>query len=388
MRLIMGSLLLGTLGLAGAAAPVAAPIQAQGKMSEKFPNYELIGSKRVDFGADKDTIEVTAKEGRFTSIMIGVDEGDLVMHDIKIEFGNGESHSPEVRVEFQEGTRSRQIDLPGEARIIKEITFKYKSKLRRGKATVEVYGKGPGSAGGNDGPDKPLQYTGFEHLGTRKVDFIADKDTIEVGANDGRFTGALITCEDGEVEMWDVKFTFGNGDPFSPDVRWEFKEGTRSRAFDFPGEARVIKSVSFKYKSRIKEGRATVRVYGKQGSGDKTPHVKEPKDRFPGWEHLGQRKVDFLADKDTLNCEGEGAFSSFRIEVEEGNLEMWDVQVTFGNGESHDVKTRLEFDESTRSRDIDLPGKARLIKKIVFKYKSKIKGGEGKATINIYGKKA
>ena len=109
---------------------------------------------------------------------------------------------------------------------------------------------------------------------------------------------------------------------------------------------------------------------------------------LPGWEHLGSRKVDYIADKDTINCEGEGAFTSFKIEVEEGNLEMWDIQVTFGNGDEQDVKTRLEFDEDTRSREIDLPGKARKIKKIVFKYKSKIAGFKGKATINLYGKKA
>lgn len=370
----------------GLASHTSQPLEAQMMMAPKFPNYELIGSKKVDFGADKDTIEVTAKEGRFNSIMLSVDDGELVMHDIKIEFGNGESFSPEVRAEFQEGSRSRQIDLPGEARIIKEITFKYRSKLKRGKATVEVYGKGRGTSGSNDFEDKPLQYKGFEHLGTRRVDFLADKDTIAVGAKDGRFTGALITCEDGEVEMWDIKFTFGNDETWSPEARAEFKEGSRSRNFDFPGDARVIKNVTFKYKSRIREGKATIRLYGKQGSGQPTP--KEPKDRFPGWEHLGSRKVDFIADKDTLNCEGEGFFSSFRIEVEEGNLEMWDIEVTFANGDKHDVKTRLEFDENTRSRDIDLPGKSRRIQKIVFKYKSKIKGGEGRATINVYGKKA
>lgn len=383
MNRLLGLTLLAALALICALSP-ATPALAD---NDKFPGYEKIGSKKVDFGGDKDTIEITAKEGRFSSIYIAVDDGDLVMHDIDIVFGDGTKQSPNVRVEFEQGSRSRKIDLEGEARVIKEITFKYKSKVRgfKGKATVEIWGK---NVGGNDGPDKPLQYKGFEHLGTRKVDFLADKDTIEVGANEGRFKGAMITCEDGEVEMWNVKFEFGNGEPYSPDTRHEFKEGSRSVNWDFPGEARIIKKVSFWYKSKIKEGKATIRVYGKQGSGEPTPHVKEPKDRFPGWEHLGSRKVDYIADKDTINCEGEGAFTSFKIEVEEGNLEMWDIQVTFGNGDEQEVKTRLEFDEDTRSREIDLPGKARKIKKIVFKYKSKIAGFKGKATINLYGKKA
>jgi hypothetical protein len=377
-------LLLIALGFMGALTP-ATPALAD---NDKFPGYEKIGSKKVDFVGDKDTVEITSKEGRFTSIYIAVDDGDLVMHDINIVFGDGTKQSPDVRVEFEQGSRSRKIDLEGEARFIKEVNFKYRSKVKgfKGKATVEIWGKNVGG-GGNDGPDKPLQYKGYEHLGTRKVDFLADKDTIEVGAKDGTFTGAMITCEDGEVEMWNVKFEFGNGSDMSPDTRWTFKEGARSQMWDFPGEARNIKKVSFWYKSKLKEGKATIRLYGKQGSGEATPH-KEPKDRFPGWEHLGTRKVEFLADKDTINCEGEGAFTSFKVEVEEGNVEMWDIQVTFGNDDEQDVKTRLEFDENTRSRDIDLTGKARKIKKIVFKYKSKIAGFKGKATINVYGKKA
>src|SRR5690606_4735548 len=59
--------------------------------AEKFPNYELLGEKKVDFGADKDTIEVGAREGRYVSLMIGVVEGNLEMWDIKVTFGNDES---------------------------------------------------------------------------------------------------------------------------------------------------------------------------------------------------------------------------------------------------------------------------------------------------------
>ena len=350
---------------------------------EKFPNYEKLGEREVDFGADKDTITVGAVDGRFVSVIIGVDDGNLEMWDIKFTFGNDETYSPDVRAEFTEDTRSRQIDLPGEARIIKTVTFKYKSKRAKGKATVMLLGKkGDGSAG-NDAPDLNKRHKEFEHLGTRKVDFGADKDTIDVGAKDGRFTAIKLDVDDGELVMWNIKVTFGNDDSYSPDTRLEFAEGSRSRQIDLPGEARVIKKIEFAYKSRISEGKATVQVFGKRAGGDVNPNLKE---KFPNYTRIGTREVDFAKDTDILIVgESKGKFSSIIIEVEDGELEMHDITITFGNGKQHSPEIRHEFKENSRSRQIDLPGEARTIERIAFKYKSS-KKREGKAEVKVWGK--
>ncbi|MBK8206863.1 MAG: hypothetical protein IPK87_08690 [Planctomycetes bacterium] len=372
----------------GLAAFVPADAQRRDKPNwkEKFPDYEKLGEKIVDFGADKDTIDVGARDGRFVSIMIGVDAGNLEMWDIKVTFGNDESYSPEVRANFSDDERSRQIDLPGEARVIKNVTFKYKSKRKEGKATVMLFGK----AAKGDGPDKPDKpeagkgpdsKDGLHFLGERKVDYGADKDTIDVGATEGRFVAIVIGVTDGDLEMWNVVIEFANGEKESPDTRLNFDEKERSRQIDLPGNKRVIKKVTFMYKSKItREGKAHVKLWGKPAGAE---------DRYEGWKHLGTRVVDFAKDTDVIIVgESKGKFTAFMVEVEDGDLEMSDITVTFGNSKQHSVETRLNFDENSRTRKIDLPGEARTLERLAFKYKS-VKGGrDGKATVNVYGKEA
>ncbi len=379
---LWGILALLALGLA-AFVPADAQRRDKPNWKEKFPDYEKLGQKVVDFGADMDTIDVGAGDGRFVSIMIGVDDGNLEMWDIKVTFGNDETYSPEVRANFSEDERSRQIDLPGDARVIKNVTFKYKSKRKDGKATVMLFGK-PAKG---DGPDKPGagarpdSKDGLHFLGERKVDYGADKDTIEVGASEGRFVAIVISVTDGELEMWNVVIEFANGEKESPDTRLNFGDKERSRQIDLPGNKRVIKKVTFAYKSKVtREGKAHVKLWGKPAGAA---------DRYEGWKHLGTRVVDFAKDTDVIIVgESKGKFTAFMVEVEDGDLEMHDITVTFGNSKQHSVDTRMDFNENSRTRKIDLPGEARTLERLAFKYKS-VKGGrDGKATVNVYGKEA
>jgi hypothetical protein len=105
--------------------------------------WELLGARRVSFAAERDVIVVGAREGLFNAVRIDVGGGDLEMFDIRLTFGDGSSWSPETRVSFREGSRSRTIDLPGAARLIRKIEFGYRSTLRRGRATVRAFGRKP-----------------------------------------------------------------------------------------------------------------------------------------------------------------------------------------------------------------------------------------------------
>ena len=112
------------------------------------------------------------------------------------------------------------------------------------------------------GPSAALE--GWERLGSRTVEFRSDEDTITVGRNEGRFRAIMFEVANGAVEMDNIRITFGNGGVFSPRTRLVFNEGERSRAIDLPGEARIIRSITFTYRSlRSGEGRATVNVYGR-----------------------------------------------------------------------------------------------------------------------------
>jgi hypothetical protein len=104
-------------------------------------DWELLGTRRVSFAVDHDAVAVGARSGAFKAIKLEVAGGDLVMYNIKVTFGNGESWSPNTRVNFHQGSWSRTIDLPGPARLIRRVDFWYRSRLHRGNATVRVFGQ-------------------------------------------------------------------------------------------------------------------------------------------------------------------------------------------------------------------------------------------------------
>jgi len=228
----------------------------------------------VNFRGERDVIVVGGREGAYRAIKIEVEGGNLELYDIRLTFGDGGTWSPQTRVRFREGSWSRTIDLPGRGRVIRKIEFAYRSELRRGRATVRVYGKtaAPGRRG-NPLPRPDVMggppaggpgLAGWVELGVRPVDFRLDHDAV-VAVGRGAFRRMRIDVEGNDLEMFDVKVTFANGASFSPPTRMLFKEGSRSRVIDLPGTARIIRRIDFYYRSvgGVRRGRATVRVYGR-----------------------------------------------------------------------------------------------------------------------------
>ena len=241
----------------------------------------------------------------------------------------------------------------------------------------------------------------WELLGSRRVSFAVERDVIVVGPREGMFDAVRIEVAGGNLEMYNIRLTFGNGDTWSPNTRVLFREGAWTRLIELPG-ARVIRKVEFWYRSRLRRGQATVRVFGRTAASPvgqpPLPPPNEPApstaaNPLPGptsdWDHIGMRAVDFRVDHDAISGAGDGAFRAIRIDVEGGDLEMFDVKITLGNGETFSPGTRLYFREGTRSRVIDLPGGARLIRRVDFFYRSALFGaqGGGRAIVHVYGRR-
>lgn len=100
------------------------------------------------------------------------------------------------------------------------------------------------------------------------------------------------------------------------------------------------------------------------------------------WTVLGTRTVSLLADHDTIQVgAGAGLFNRIRIRVSGNTVFIYDATVTFSNGSTFSVPLRFLFLPGTSSREIDLPGVLRRIRRVELTYQKLIGGGTARVTL-------
>jgi hypothetical protein len=106
-----------------------------------------------------------------------------------------------------------------------------------------------------------------------------------------------------------------------------------------------------------------------------------------GWTKLGERWVNYGAggDVDVVEVGAvEGTFSRMMIAVEHSAVELHDVVVVFGDGNTFSPAMKLRFGRGAASRVIDLPGGSRVIRRVEFRYRNLPRGG--RAQVELWAK--
>ncbi len=107
----------------------------------------------------------------------------------------------------------------------------------------------------------------------------------------------------------------------------------------------------------------------------------------PNWKLLGKREVTFKVDKDVIPVGADqGTFKKIKLTVEKSGIRFFDMKIHFANGDIKDVKLRTVIPAGGETREIDLPGEKRNIKKVVFWYESTLKNPK-RAIVRLYGKR-
>ncbi len=107
-----------------------------------YARWVKLGAKKVSYKLDRDIIYVGAKEGGFKKLKLVVDNGNINLHKMVVEYGNGSKDNIPLNYNFSKGSQTRVIDLEGSTRVIKDITLWYDTKNNsRQRAKVHVYGK-------------------------------------------------------------------------------------------------------------------------------------------------------------------------------------------------------------------------------------------------------
>jgi hypothetical protein len=72
----------------------------------------------------------------------------------------------------------------------------------------------------------------------------------------------MLLVGESDLELIDMVIQFGNGQRWAPGVRHFFREGSRTRAIDLPGQVRFIEGVELVYRNLPGGGRARVELWG------------------------------------------------------------------------------------------------------------------------------
>jgi hypothetical protein len=105
-------------------------------------NWELLGTRTVNYGLDKDEISVTARDGKFNKLKLRFRQAPLNMRKLVVHFGNGDKQNVSIQKNFKKGQETRVIDLKGGNRVIKKVTMWYDTKNKaRKRCKVEVWGR-------------------------------------------------------------------------------------------------------------------------------------------------------------------------------------------------------------------------------------------------------
>jgi hypothetical protein len=217
--------------------------------------WTLLGERTVDGRVDRDRITVGKYEGKFTKLMLVVDDSDLELIDFSVQFARGAAWRPSLTHYFREGQRTRALDFPGDERTIRHIDFRYRNLPGGGRAKVAVYGM-------RDNPAWDAK--GWTMLGEQRVDGRReDTDRIRVSRWERRFRKLTVVVLDSDLELIDMSIKFGRGEPFHPELNATFREGSRARVIDLPGDNRAIQWIEFKYRNLPGGGPARVQVWAK-----------------------------------------------------------------------------------------------------------------------------
>lgn len=225
---------------------------------------------------------------------------------------------------------------------------------------------------------------GWVKLGERAVNGRIDRDTIAVGRHEGKFTKLTLVVEKSDLELLEFEVVFANGQKFNPPARHYFRENSRSRVIDLPGDERVIKQINLKYRNIPGGGNATVEVWGWKSADGPGRGGRPAAWSFDsrGWTLLGERTVNGRMDKDRISVgRYQGKFAKLTLVVLDSDLELLDFEIKFDRGPAWQPRLRHTFREGSRSHVIDFPGRDRTIKFIDMKYKNTPGGGNAKVQV-------
>jgi len=228
----------------------------------------------------------------------------------------------------------------------------------------------------------PPQDDQWVMLGQQGVGLNPDRDVFYVGPDRGSFDALRFRVLGNQVAIAEARVFYGNGTSEVLDVKEHMQPGESSQAYDLKGQHRLIDRIELVYQSEMPwAGMATMQIYGLQFAGY-NPGGNPGGD----WAVLGTKDVNLLVDHDSIYVGPDsGKFRSIRFHVTNRPIHLYDIRVTFENGQVQRYDFNAHIPAGTYSPGLDLAGAYRMIDHIDLVYRTESGGGHAKMT--LYGQR-
>lgn len=109
---------------------------------------------------------------------------------------------------------------------------------------------------------------GWDLLGEQKVNFVRDKDVIEVHST-YKYSAIRFKVEGHDVRLNELKVFFQNGDKLEPSLDDIIVAEQYSREIELAQDGKFVYKIEFRYRTtgNLFKGRANVLVFGKRYAG-------------------------------------------------------------------------------------------------------------------------
>ncbi len=364
---------------------------------QQLSGWEELDAQSVDVSEDRVEMPVGRGEGRHARLRLRVLEEPLFVRRISVVYLNGETGELDFRGALEPGKSTPPLELAGDRRRgIRQVVVSLRPQSRnRGAARLQLLGDGAAESGRPPVVDAPAPrggqiYSdipkGWVLFGTKEADFTADRNSIQIGREFGRFEKIAIRVRQNDVFIRDLRFVYANGESDTVEVRQVIPANSRTREIQLKGD-RFLQRVEITYQSRQSAGRrAQVELYGafannwlgEQGEGQK---------HNQGWVLLGAQKASmFKSDTDAFAVGQQfGAFKKIQLTARRNKVDITGLQITYGNGESESVPISGTLVEGGSSAVYDLSrGRGRHIESIQVRYQSRL-SLRGDGLVEVWG---
>ncbi len=227
------------------------PTPGDGKAPVVDGNDVMFGYQNVGFGIDRDVIKVGGEIGKFDRIRLRVLGNDVRLNTLKVLYMDGSTQDLAVDADIRANTRTSWLEIDGK-KFIREIQMSYRSKPNfKGQARIEVTGQYADGWLGPNGEGKAYN-AGWVLLGAQTAGFTGfDKDTINVGKNEGGFAKLRIVAKDRAITLREVRVVFFTGPDEVFTMRERVDPGNPYGPLEFKSGRSAIKEIQAKYRSRF-----------------------------------------------------------------------------------------------------------------------------------------